>query len=354
MDSVTQAVLGAGIAGAMMGRRYGRKALVAGAVLATLPDLDVVIDYGNPLAQMINHRGFSHSLFVLTAFALLLAWLARRFRLHKDGNDYGRLTLTLWLILITHPILDAFTSYGTQLWWPLRPTPASWSSVFIIDPFYTLPLLAGVVAGFVMGMRPATCRALAWLLVVGASYLLASLGAKHWAEQRVHAMLTQQGRTPVAMFSVPQPFNIVLWRVVARMEDGNYVEAVTGMLDPDEREPEFIAFPSNAELGEALTPQTWLDGLRWFTGDWLRYDDIGGKLVVSDLRMGIGTGHYSFRFLVGERDPHTGEWQAVTPEYWQGGPARRDMAALSATLQRVWETGSPLPLAMWNQRMTQP
>ena len=108
-----------------MGRRYGRKALVAGAVLATLPDLDVVIDYGNPLAQMINHRGFSHSLFVLTAFALLLAWLARRFRLHKDGNDYGRLTLTLWLILITHPILDAFTSYGTQLWGPLRPTPGS-------------------------------------------------------------------------------------------------------------------------------------------------------------------------------------------------------------------------------------
>lgn len=352
MDSVTQAALGAGIAGALMGPRYGRKAIIAGAALATLPDLDVLIDYGHPLAQMINHRGFSHSLFVLTALALFLGWLARRYKLHKDGQGYGRLMLTIWLILITHPLLDAFTSYGTQIWWPLRPTPASWSSVFIIDPFYTAPLLAGVLIALLVGPQKAMSRALGVLLLVGAGYLLASQVAKHWAEQRVHNMLAMQGREPVAMFSVPQPFNIVLWRVVARMEDGNYVEAVTGMLD--DREPEFIEFPSNAALGQALQPREDLEGLRWFTGDWLRYDNIGGRLVVSDLRMGIGTGHYSFRFLVGEQDAGTGQWRAVTPEYWQAGPASRDMAALKTTLKRVWETGSPLPLAMWNQRMTLP
>lgn len=352
MDSITQAVLGAGIAGALLGPRYGRKAIVAGAALATLPDLDVLIDYGHPLSQMINHRGFSHSLFVLTALALFLGWLAKRLKLHGDGQGYGRLLLTIWLILITHPLLDAFTSYGTQLWWPLRPTPASWSSVFIIDPFYTAPLLAGVLIALLVGPRPAVSRALGWLLLIGAGYLLASQAAKHWAENRVHDMLAEQGRRPVAMFSVPQPFNIVLWRVVARMEDGNYVEAVTGMLD--DRKPEFIEFPSNAALGEALRPREDIEGLRWFTGDWLRYDDIGGRLVVSDLRMGIGTGHYSFRFLIGERDAESGQWKAVTPDYWQGGPALRDMAALEATLKRVWRTGSPLPLAMWNLRMTLP
>lgn len=352
MDSVTQATLGAGIAGALMGPRYGRKAIIAGAALGTLPDLDVLIDYGHPLAQMINHRGFSHSLFVLTALALFLGWLARRFKLHKDGQGYGRLLLTIWLILITHPLLDAFTSYGTQIWWPLRPTPASWSSVFIIDPFYTAPLLAGVLIAVLIGPQRAMSRALGVLLLLGAGYLLASQAAKHWAEQRVYEMLSEQGRTPVAMFSVPQPFNIILWRVVARLEDDNYVEAVTGMLD--NREPEFIEFPSNSALGAALQPRQDLEGLRWFTGDWLRYDDIGGYLVVSDLRMGIGTGHYSFRFLIGERDTETGNWQAVTPTYWQAGPAGRDMAALKTTLTRIWETGSPLPLAMWNLRMTAP
>src|SRR3546814_16819747 len=67
MDSLTQAVLGAGIQGAMLGRYHGRKALAAGALLATLPDLDVLIDYGDPVSGMINHRGFSHSVFILTA-----------------------------------------------------------------------------------------------------------------------------------------------------------------------------------------------------------------------------------------------------------------------------------------------
>ena len=352
MDSVTQAVLGAGIAGAMMGARYGRKALLAGAALATLPDLDILIDYGDPLSQMINHRGFSHSLFVLTGFSIFLAWLARRFRLLGSEPVYGRLLLTIWLILITHTLLDAFTSYGTQIWWPLQPPPASWSSVFIIDPFYTLPLLIGVLVALFVGLRPGVVRALLYLLLLGGAYLLLSLGAKQWAEHRVHTMLAEQGHRPVAMFSVPQPFNIVLWRVVARLDDGNYIEAVTGMLD--QRPPEFIAFPSNATLGAALQPREAIDGLRWFTDDWLRYDDIAGQLVVSDLRMGIGTGHYSFRFVVGEQDPDTKQWKAVTPRYWEGGPARRDMAALSATLKRAWRTGTPLPLAMWDRHMTQP
>ena len=352
MDSITQATLGAGIAGALMGHRYGRKALVAGAVLATLPDLDVLITHDNPLSQMINHRGFSHSLLVLTAFSCFLGWLARRLRLHDDGREYGRLLLTIWLVLFTHPLLDAFTSYGTQLWWPFRPVPASWSSVFIIDPFYTLPLLAGVVVALIIGPRPGMRRALSWLLIIGGGYLLASLGAKQWAEARMDRLLSERGEHAVAMFSAPQPLNIILWRVVAKLEDGDYIEAVTGMLD--DRPPEFIRFPSNAHLGTQLKPSGAIEGLRWFTGDWLRYDDIDGRLVVSDLRMGIGTGHYSFRFLVGEKDPKTGVWRAVTPEYWRQGPGGRDMEATIMTLKRVWQPDPPLPLEQWDQRMTMP
>src|SRR5690606_30549136 len=104
MDSLTQAVLGAGIQGAMLGRFHGRKALVAGALLATLPDLDVLIDYGDPVSGMINHRGFSHSVFVLTAVSLLITWLVRRWRPSPDYGT-GRLFLSIWLVLITHPLL---------------------------------------------------------------------------------------------------------------------------------------------------------------------------------------------------------------------------------------------------------
>ena len=52
MDSITQALLGASVQGAMLGRWQGRKALAYGAILGTLPDLDVVIDYGDAVANM--------------------------------------------------------------------------------------------------------------------------------------------------------------------------------------------------------------------------------------------------------------------------------------------------------------
>jgi len=351
MDSITQAALGAGIGGAILGRQLGRTALVAGAVLGTLPDLDILIDYGDPLSQMINHRGFSHSVFVLTALSVVMAWLVRRWRPHSEYTGL-RLFMAIWLILITHTLLDAFTSYGTQLWWPLRPTPASWSSIFIIDPFYTIPLLLAVIVALIVGLRPASCRALTAVLLVGAAYLLASLGTKHWAEVKVTRFLQQQGIRPVAMFSAPQPFNIILWRVVARTDDGDYVEAVTGLLD--NRAPEFIRFPANRNLLDALDDPGYVEGLLWFTGDWLRYDAIDGHLVVSDLRMGIGSGHYSFRFLVGRQNSDTGRWEAVTPRYWRESPPQRDMQALKQTIRRVWKDDPALPLEEWDRRMTQP
>ncbi|AIT27875.1 metal-dependent hydrolase [Bordetella holmesii] len=151
MDSVTQAVLGAGIQATLLGRWQGRRALVYGAILATLPDLDVVISYPDPVFSMTYHRGFSHSIFVLTALAALLAWLIRK---RWPGAPYfiGRLFLTVWLVLITYPLLDAFTVYGTQLFWPLAFTPESWSAVFIIDPLYTVPLLLAVLAAAAVGV----------------------------------------------------------------------------------------------------------------------------------------------------------------------------------------------------------
>src|SRR5690606_2877387 len=125
--------------------------------------------------------GFSHSVFVLTALSALLTWLVRR-RRPRDGRVDWRRFLTIWLVLITHTLLDAFTSYGTQLWWPLRPTPASWSSVFIIDPFYTLPLLVPVLLALAVGPGPALRRAMTIAILIGGAYLLDTMGINRWAD----------------------------------------------------------------------------------------------------------------------------------------------------------------------------
>lgn len=348
MDSVTQAVFGAGIQGALLGRHQGlRKALLAGAVLGTLPDLDVLIDYGDPISGMINHRGFSHSVFVLTAAAGALTALIRRW---WPSPDYGafRLFITLWLVFITHPLLDALTAYGTQLYWPFRPIPTSWASLFIIDPLFTLPLVVAVLAGLIAGFGPRTHAmikyALAWCVV----YIGLSLGAKNIIENRIQQQLAADGIQTQATFSTPGPMNILLWRVVIKTDDDRYVEAISSLLDS--KPAEYVVRPLNSHLA-TVAPMPELQGLRWFSGDWLRYDVIGGQLVVSDLRMGLATGYYSFRFLVARQTGPGGTWQPVVPQYW---PTSRGTSELSRVLGRIWKQEPPLPLETWDLRMTEP
>jgi inner membrane protein len=345
MDSLTQAVLGAGIGGAVLGRFHGRKALAAGALLATLPDLDVLITQGDPISAMINHRGFSHSIFVLSALALVATWLWRRWRPQQDYGP-GRLFLALWLIWITHPLLDAFTSYGTQLFWPLRPTPTSWANLFIIDPGFTLPLVVAVMAGLIFGHGPRVQKGLIAALGWSCLYIALASGAKMFAEHRVVRAVTQEGVTVSRVFSTPQPFNILLWRVLIQTDDDHYIEAITSLLDSTP--PEHLRMPLNTELAQILPADHPLAGLRWFTDDWLRYDIIQGKLVVSDLRMGLGTGHYSFRFLIAEKELQDDSWTIPTPQYWRRA---RDVSQLGPTMRRILHASPPLPLAEWEKNM---
>ncbi len=298
MDSITQALLGASVQGAMLGRWQGRKALAYGAVLGTLPDLDVVIDYGDAVANMTYHRGFSHSLFVLSIVAVLLTWLIRRFR--PDERYSGtRLFLTVWLVLVTHVLLDAFTSYGTQLLWPLTTPPIAWSSIFIIDPLYSVPLLIAVLAG-----------------------------------------ITRQGIEVERMFSTPTPFNSLLWRVI--LVDGeHYYETLVSWWD--DAPPVLVRLPRNAHLADALDGSPQHERLRWFSGDVLRYDVDGDQLLVTDLRLGM-TGFHPFRFPLAERSAEG--WQLV--ERPERLPANRgNMRRLESIWQRIWKQEPALPLAAW-------
>lgn len=340
MDSLTQAVLGAGIQGALMGRYQGRKALLYGGLLATLPDLDVLMSYPDPVSLMTHHRGFSHSVFVLTGLAALLAWLIRR-KWPQAPYSAGRLFLTLFLVLVTHPVLDAFTVYGTQLFWPWPSIPESWSAVFIIDPVYTLPLLVAVVVAARAGCSPGTQRALTAALVFSTAYLgVAMLG--HWqAKQRVEQVLREQGVQPVALQATPMPFNTLLWRVLAKDDQGQYYEAVSGWFD--RHPPEMVALPLHLHLRGILDGVALHERLRWFTGDWLRYDVIDNALVVSDLRMGIA-GYYTFRFVMAERDAN-GNWMAVTPRHWPSD--RGNLQQLQLVMARIFDSSTPLPLAEW-------
>ncbi|PHQ71028.1 MAG: hydrolase, partial [Sneathiella sp.] len=122
MDSVTQFVLGASISGALLGPRIGAKSLLIGGLVATLPDLDSFIPLDNAIDNMTYHRGFSHSIIVQTLITPVVAFIIGKI-IPSVWEDKKRVFLTVWLVLVTHSLLDSLTTYGTQIFWPLNVGP---------------------------------------------------------------------------------------------------------------------------------------------------------------------------------------------------------------------------------------
>ena len=322
MDSLSQLVLGAAVAAAFAPPRHRRAALLAGAALGTLPDLDslpIMLFTDDPVALMTVHRSFSHSLFVLPLVGLLIWWLFRR-NGGRVAESPTRWLLAIVLALVTHPLLDAFTVYGTQLLWPLSAPPVMWSSLFIIDPLYTVWLLLACVAAFFLRERVAARRALVAGLVVSSAYIGWSLLAKSMVEREAGAALAAMGLADAPRFSVPTPLNTVLWRVVAMTPSG-YVEGYRSLL-ADRGAMRFTGYPSNVQaLGEAAAIPA-VQRLAWFNHGFMRAREVQGELELADLRMGSEP-DYVFAFTVARRQE--GRWQAIEPRQVD---MQRDVAAL--------------------------
>lgn len=290
MDSITQIALGASIAGSVAGKTLGRSALLAGAVLGTLPDLDVLIDYGTAIANFTQHRGFSHSLFVLTPLSLLIAWGLSR--LQPKLSYLGWLVL-VGLVLLTHPLLDTFTTYGTQLFWPLG-RPLAVNSIFIIDPLYTLPLLIGCAAFLI---RPPATKVLTLGLLLSSLYLGWSVTAQHLITERVKPAVAAAGLKDSVLMVQPMPFNTVLWRATA-ISDDMRVEIVTGFFDGDNALT-LEYFPQSPELARAVSELPEAQRLEWFTNGFLHYELNNQQITATDIRLGI-PGAHPFTFALAE------------------------------------------------------
>ncbi|WP_371185918.1 metal-dependent hydrolase [Thalassotalea maritima] len=307
MDSITQAALGATIAGAVAGKHCNGKVLFAGAALGTLPDLDVLIDYGDIVSNTIKHRGFSHSLLVLLPFSLLLAWLSNKLINHEYWC-FNKLLLLIASVLITHPLLDYFTTYGTQLTWPMTGYYAR-SSIFIIDPLYTVPLL---VAIFVCWRAPNKGRLYcAGALCLSTLYVLWSLIAQQQIKQRVAINLTALGLSANPTLITPMPLNTLLWRIVI-LDGDQYLEGMASLLD-DGQDIHFTRH-QRGDWPIAEVPEL-LDQYQLFTRQFVSYRQEQDKLIVSDLRMGV-TGNLAFQFQFAHKNENN-EWQLQTPTSYQ-------------------------------------
>jgi len=282
MDSLTQFLLGASVSGAILGPRPGGRALLIGGLVATLPDLDSFVPMGNAINDMTHHRGPGHSVLVQTALAPLIAAAVRR--VVPDTRAHGKLLLlTVWLCLVTHSILDSLTTYGTQILWPLEiGPPVAFSSIFIIDPVYSVLLVVGVLTAFFLrANRPRALRINRILLVASTLYLCAGAASHMIVRARAESDPAFQDR---ALFVQPTPFNIVLWQVIG-IDGESYV---TGLTSPWSS----CGFTDLATYRRLpgppgdLAPSPAVRRLEWFAGGFYSYQATGDRLRISDLRIG--------------------------------------------------------------------
>jgi inner membrane protein len=295
MDFLTQLTFGAACGEAVLGKKIGRKALVWGAVLGTLPDLDVFIPLGGPVNDFVYHRGFSHSLILLALLSPIIAWLI--VNVHPDTKRYyRRWVLLCFLVLEASVLLDLLTIYGTQIFWPFDTTPMAVPILFIIDPLFTLPILSGALAALVL-KRSST---LGWRLnmvglVLSLAYLVWAFSAAQFVERRVTDKLARQGVSYSQLISSPAPFTTLLWRVVGIDKD-RYFETYFSLFD--RQTPLFVDFyPRNLALMAGIEEHPPIVKLERFTRGYYAFSTVGEYIAMTDLRMGSEP-DYVFRFKV--------------------------------------------------------
>jgi len=285
MDSVTQAALGAAVGGLQLGPKLGRRALLLGAAVATVPDLDVlVIPLLDPLVQLTAHRTYTHNVFFITAASLLLAALLNGWR-----RDIGyRAWLGFCLATIgTAVALDCLTAYGVPLFYPLSDYSVAIASISVVDPVYTVPLLIAVGVALARAWRPSARHWLGWALLVSSAYLALGMVIKLHAHSVFARQLAAEGVSYQRLFIKPTFFNVLLWRGVAETADG-YRVGFYSLLDNGAR-VSFRAYDKGFErLGE-LSGAPVLRALSRATNGY--YQVLAGDqgLLVRDMRYGSGT-----------------------------------------------------------------
>ena len=219
MDSLTQIILGASVAEAVAGKKMGNKAAFFGAIAGTIPDLDVFLrSFYHPIETVLIHRGFSHSILFAIIVSPMLAWLL--FKLYKNKYTYKTWLILFFLGIVTHPILDAFTNYGTQLFWPFN-TRVSFNTIFVLDPLYTIPFgLCLLVCLFISKQKPLRHKINKIGLIYSSLYLLWGVCIKLFILSDAKSLMRPGYENKIKTVVVkPMPLTTFYWSILTEEED---------------------------------------------------------------------------------------------------------------------------------------
>jgi len=289
MDSLTQIILGAACGEAVLGKKIGNKALLFGAIGGTIPDLDVFVGnlvYGNKIDAMFFHRGFMHSIVFTVLAAFIFGWLVHK--LYNSGKRLHSTTQKDWInlffwSLFTHPILDCFTPYGTQLFAPFSSYRVALNNIAVADPAYTLPFLICMIV--LMFFRRTSSQRRLWLKMgigISSIYMIFTLGNKLYIDSVFRKSLKHSEISVMRFSTQPAIFNNILWYGIAETEASYFVSDYS-LLDSKSRFLNFTEVPKRRDL----KPSEYKDiqGLAWFSNQYYSVHKLNeNEFQYNDLR----------------------------------------------------------------------
>lgn len=229
MDTLTHALSGALLARATApaisrpGELTPRARMIVGFMSAAFPDCDIVLRLFGALTYIDLHRGVTHSIILLPAWALLLAWLFSRFS--RQRYSWRAIYGTAALGIAIHIAGDLFTAYGTMVLAPFSHHRFALPFTFIIDPYFTSIIVIGLAA--VMLRRQRRYPAVIALLVL--SSYVGFQGILHFRAIKVgeaYAATHGLARTAAEVYAIPQPLSPFNWKIIVTHGDGYDVASI--------------------------------------------------------------------------------------------------------------------------------
>lgn len=342
VDSLTHIVYGAALGEAMLGRKIGHRAALVGAIVNSLPDLDVIATsiVHDDISYLEIHRSYSHAALTLILFAFPLAWLLNKMLPGKFSYKYW---YTFSVVgLLTHSLLDCFTTFGTQLLLPFSNYLVGFNNLSIIDPLFTLPMLVLVVICFFFKREKPIRQKLAVAAVAYCvTYILFTFTMKYSAYTVFKDELDRKGVAVNTIYTTPSMLNCLLWSGIAVSGDTIYTGEYSVL--QKRKEVNWIAFPKNERLLDQVTLKHDVEVLKWFSqgkyfvwqkGDTLQFFNI--KWGRADLRYTVPEETFLFYFRFYKEN---GEWKRSVVEPQMDGKIGD---AASMILARVLD--KPLPV----------
>jgi inner membrane protein len=284
MDPVTHTLLGAVASYALFGGRLGRRAAAIGAVAGAFPDVDNFISSKeDPLLYVEYHRYFTHSIVfaIVGSLIAVLPWILRR-QFRPQWKLFWLCALPAYL---SHCLLDAATTYGTQILWPFTRQRYGWDLIAIVDPIFTLALLAGLI--FALTRRQVRVAGVTFLFC--AAYIALG-GLQHHRAQRLQIALAQErGHVIERSRVMPAIGNNLVWRSLYESNGMIYSDRIrVGWFSRGQlREGGSVALATPADLtpleAEGNRMTRGFERFAWFSDGWVARSAVD-ETVLGDMR----------------------------------------------------------------------